>query len=147
MENTEEIGILLIEDNPEDAELTLRALKKSNGSANLLHLKDGVEALDFIFCRGPYSQRNFEIQPKIILLDLKMPRVNGMEVLQKIKSNDSTKTIPVIVLTSSKEDPDIDKCYQLGANSYIVKPVGYENFTKTVSELGLYWRMLNTTKH
>jgi two-component system response regulator len=145
MEKTE-VGILLVEDNQEDAELTIRALKKNNLSANLVHVKDGAEALEFIFCNGKYSNRNFEIKPKIILLDLKMPKVNGMEVLQEIKSNEDTKAIPVIVLTSSKEDPDIKTCYQRGANSYIVKPVGFDNFTKAVSELGMYWLLLNTTK-
>jgi two-component system response regulator len=145
MEKTE-VGILLVEDNQEDAELTIRALKKNNLSANLVHVKDGAEALEFIFCTGKYANRNFEIKPKIVLLDLKMPKVNGMEVLQEIKSNGETKSIPVIVLTSSKEDPDIKTCYQLGANSYIVKPVGFDNFTKAVSELGIYWLLLNTAR-
>jgi two-component system, response regulator len=145
MEKTE-VGILLVEDNQEDAELTIRALKKNNLSTNLVHVKDGAEALEFIFCTGNYSNRNIEMKPKIILLDLKMPKVNGMEVLQEIKSNEDTKAIPVIVLTSSKEDPDIKTCYQRGANSYIVKPVGFDNFTKAVSELGMYWLLLNTTK-
>jgi len=145
MENNE-IEVLLVEDNEEDAELTIRALKKNNLPVNLMHVKNGAEALDFIFCTGVYSKRNFENKPKIILLDLKMPKINGIEVLQKIKSNAETKAIPVIVLTSSKEDPDIERCYQLGANSYIVKPVDFANFTKVVSDLGMYWLLLNTCK-
>jgi len=145
MENSE-IGILLVEDNPEDAELTIRALKKNNIPVSLLHVEDGAKALEFIFCTGEYATRNFDIKPKIVLLDLKMPKVSGMEVLEKIKSNDATKSIPVIVLTSSKEDPDIEKCYQLGANSYIVKPVGFSNFTNAVADLGMYWLLLNTSR-
>ena len=145
MQNTE-IDVLLVEDNAEDAELTIRALKKNNLPMNLLHLKDGAEALDFIFCKGAYADRTFDTKPKIILLDLKMPKVNGMEVVKKIKSHEETKSIPIVVLTSSKEDPDIEKCYSLGANSYIVKPVGFDNFTKAVSELGMYWLSLNTPK-
>lgn len=145
MENTE-VGILLVEDNLEDAELTIRALKKNKLADNLVHLKDGAQALEFLFCTGAYANRNFEMQPKIVLLDLKMPKVNGMEVLKEIKSNEHTKPIPVIVLTSSKEDPDIHTCYRLGANSYIVKPVGFDNFTNAVSELGLYWLLLNTAR-
>jgi len=112
----------------------------------LVHVKDGAEALEFIFCTGKYSGRNFNLKPKIVLLDLNMPKINGVDVLKKIKSNDLTKAIPVIVLTSSKEDPDIENCYQLGANSYIVKPVGFDNFTKAVGELGMYWLLLNTAK-
>ena len=145
MENTE-IGILLVEDNAEDAELTIRALRKNNIPATVLHVKDGAEALEYIFCTGKFADRNINVKPKLILLDLKMPKVNGIEVLDKIKSSEQTKAIPVVVLTSSKEDPDIEKCYQIGANSYIVKPVGFDNFTKAVSELGLYWLLLNTTK-
>jgi len=137
------IEILLVEDNYDDAELTIRALKKNNILNHLLHLKDGAEALEFIFCTGKYASRNIEIKPKIILLDLNMPKISGIEVLQKIKSNEATKAIPVIVLTSSKEDPDVHNCYQVGANSYIVKPVGFENFTKAISELGLYWLLRN----
>jgi two-component system response regulator len=142
MENND-IEILLVEDNPSDAELTIRALKRSKIVNSLIHLKDGADALDFIFCEGKYADRVMSSKPKLILLDLKMPKVNGIEVLRKIKSTDSTKAIPVVVLTSSKEDPDIQTCYDLGANSYIVKPVEFESFTKAVSEIGIYWMLLN----
>ena len=141
MEN--EIEILLVEDNMGDAEMTIRALKKNNLANKLIHLKDGAEALDFIFAEGNYSMRKVENIPKVILLDLKMPKVNGIQVLQKIKSDDRTKKIPVVVLTSSKEDPDIQECYNLGVNSYVVKPVQFEQFVKAVSELGFYWMILN----
>jgi len=139
----DEIEIVLVEDNPDDAELTIRALKKGNISNNLIHLKDGAEALEFIFCTGQYSDRSESINPKIILLDLNMPKISGIEVLRKIKSDERTKTIPVVVLTSSQEDPDVQTCYKLGVNSYIVKPVGFANFTKAISELGLYWVLQN----
>lgn len=138
-----EVEILLIEDNPHDAELTVRALKKYHIANSLVHLKDGAEALDFIFGKGTYEGRNIENRPKVILLDLKMPKVDGMEVLRRVKGDDATKKIPVVILTSSKEDPDINKCYELGVNSYIVKPVEFDNFLKAVSELGLYWKILN----
>lgn len=142
MENIE-IEILLIEDNPSDAELTIRALKKGNIANKIVHLKDGAEALDFLFGQGEYARRNINNKPKVILLDLKMPKVNGIEVLQKVKNNLLTKKIPVIILTSSNEDPDIKTCYELGVNSYIVKPVGFDNFTDVVSKLGFYWLLLN----
>jgi len=140
---TNEIEIVLVEDNPDDAELTIRALKKNNIFNSLIHLKDGAEALEFLSCTGKFSDRSPNVNPKIILLDLKMPKVNGIEVLRRIKSDEQTRSIPVVVLTSSKEDPDVQTCYQLGVNSYIVKPVGFENFTKAVSELGMYWILLN----
>jgi len=138
-----EIEILLIEDNMNDAELTIRALKKNNLANKLVHLKDGAEAIDFIFAEGNYSGRKVENVPKVILLDLKMPKVNGIEVLKKIKADERTKKIPVVMLTSSNEDPDIQECYRLGVNSYVVKPVRFEQFVKSVSELGLYWMILN----
>jgi two-component system response regulator len=138
-----EVEILLIEDNMNDAELTIRALKKNNLANKLVHLEDGQEALDFIFAEGNYSDRKIADTPKVILLDLKMPKINGIQVLQKIKSDERTKKIPVIVLTSSKEDPDIQECYRLGVNSYVVKPVQFEKFLNAVSELGLYWMILN----
>jgi two-component system response regulator len=140
-----EVEILLIEDNPHDAELTIRALKKHHIANNLVHLKDGAEALDFLFGTGMYKERNIQNKPKVILLDLKMPKVDGIEVLRRIKGNDDTKKIPVVILTSSKEDPDINRCYELGANSYIVKPVEFDNFLKAVTDLGLYWMILNQT--
>ena len=134
---------MLIEDNPNDAELTIRALKKKNLANSIIHLKDGAEALDFIFCQGQYKERDINNRPRAILLDLKMPKVNGLEVLQRVKADARTRSIPVIVLTSSNEDPDVKKCYELGVNSYIVKPVGFDNFTKAVAELGFYWLLLN----
>jgi two-component system response regulator len=137
------IEILIIEDNPSDAEMTIRALKKNNLANHVVHLKDGAEALDYIFCEGDYSSRDMNNLPKVILLDLKMPKLNGIQVLEKLKSNEATKKIPVVVLTSSKEDPDIQECYRLGVNSYVVKPVKFEAFVKAVSELGLYWMILN----
>lgn len=138
-----EVEILLIEDNPNDAELTMRSFKKNNITNNVLHLKDGAAALEFLFASGEFAGRNVNNKPKVILLDLKMPKVDGVEVLQKIKANENTKSIPVVVLTSSKEDPDIQRCYMLGANSYIVKPVDFDSFQKVVTQLGLYWMLLN----
>lgn len=142
MEN-DTIDILLIEDNVDDAELTIRALKKNKIPCAIVHLKDGSEALDFIFCSGKYATRSMDVKPKVILLDLNMPKISGIEVLRKIKSDERTKSVPVIVLTSSKESPDVHVCYQLGANSYIVKPVGFENFTNAITEMGLYWLLRN----
>jgi two-component system response regulator len=143
MTDKDTVEILLVEDNLSDAELTIRALKKKNLSNNLVHLKNGAEALDFIFARGAFEGRNPFIVPKVILLDLKMPKVDGLEVLREIRKDERTKKIPVVVLTSSKEDPDIEACYALGVNSYIVKPVDFENFLKAVSDLGFYWLLLN----
>src|ERR1044071_1346186 len=137
------IEILLVEDNPSDAKLTIRALQKNNLCNNITHLSDGAEALDFIFAEGKYQGRDIANRPKIVLLDLKMPKVGGIEVLQRIKSDSRTKMIPVIVMTSSKEDVDITQCYKLGVNSYVVKPVGFENFSKAVVEMGLYWMLIN----
>ncbi len=141
--NTNEIEILLIEDNMNDAEMTMRSLKKSNVSNKVLHLKDGEIALEYIFGTGQFEGRNINHKPKVILLDLKMPKVDGLEVLKKIKSDENTKAIPVVILTSSKEDPDIKTCYSLGVNSYIVKPVDFDGFHKVVAELGLYWVLTN----
>ena len=142
MENSE-LEILLVEDNMNDAELTIRALRKNNIANHIIHLKDGAIAIDFLFGNGEYEGRNINKKPKVILLDLKMPKVGGIEVLEKIKSNELTKRIPVVMLTSSKEHPDVEKAYLLGANSYIVKPVDFESFRKTVNDLGIYWMMLN----
>jgi len=141
------IEILFVEDNMDDATLTMRALKKSGLSNVLFHLKDGAEALDFIYRKGIYASRNIEDRPKLILLDLKMPKISGIEVLEKIKSHPFYKAIPVVILTSSKEDPDIKRCYELGANSYIVKPVESDNFFHTIKELGMYWMILNQPPH
>ncbi len=138
-----DIEILFAEDSTDDALLTIRALKKSGLTNKIQHVKDGVEALDFIYCRGDYISRNIDQHPKLILLDLKMPKVSGIEVLEKIKSDPKTNSIPVVVLTSSKEDPDIKKCYALGVNSYIVKPVESDNFFQVLKELGYYWMIHN----
>jgi len=143
MNNNNQIEILLIEDNLNDAELTSRALFKNKIANQITHLKDGAEALEFLFGTGKYKGRDTDNKPKVILLDLKMPKVSGIEVLEQIKTDSNTKTIPVVVLTSSKEHPDIEKCYRLGVNSYIVKPVDFENFSRAVAELGLYWLLLN----
>jgi len=137
-----DIEILFVEDSIDDAVLTIRGLKKSGLTNKIHHVQDGVEALDFIFCRKAYASRNINEHPKLILLDLKMPKVSGMEVLEKLKSS-HMKSVPVVILTSSKEDPDIKKCYALGANSYIVKPVESDKFFDTIKELGLYWMILN----
>lgn len=141
--SSDEIEILLVEDNQDDAVLTIIALKKKNLGNKLIHLKDGVEALDFIYGTGAYERQRTNFNPKVILLDLKMPRMNGLEVLQKLKSDPQTAAIPVVILTSSAEDPDIKTAYKLGANSYIVKPVEFDNFSQMVSELGMYWVILN----
>jgi CheY-like chemotaxis protein len=141
--NNDEIEILLVEDSKEDAALAIRALKKKNLGNKLVHLNDGVEALDFIYGTGNYEGQKGNFLPKVILLDLKMPRLNGMEVLKKIKSDPQTKAIPVVILTSSAEDPDIKTAYELGANSYIVKPVEFDNFSQVVSDLGMYWVVMN----
>ncbi len=142
MENTE-IEILLIEDNLSDAEMTIRALRKSNIANKIVHLEDGFEAIEFIFGTGEYANRNISNLPKVILLDLKMPRMDGIEVLLKIKGDKRTKKIPVVMLTSSKEDPDIQTCYNLGVNAYVVKPVEINSFSKAISDLGLFWLVIN----
>ena len=137
------IEILLVEDNPDDVELTLRALKKQNISNRIEVVRDGAEALDFIFCTGQYEHRSMENAPKLVLLDLKLPRVDGLEVLEKMKTDPRTKAIPVVVLTSSREERDIVESYKLGVNSYITKPVDFEQFSESVRQLGLYWLLLN----
>ena len=137
------IDILLIEDNPNDVELTLRALRKNN-LANSIHVfSDGAEALDYFFANGEFLDRDMSSSPKLVILDLKLPKIDGLEVLKQIKSNDRTRLIPVVVLTSSKEENDVIAGYRLGANSFIVKPVDFERFTNTISELGMYWLLLN----
>jgi two-component system response regulator len=144
--NTNEVEILLVEDSPDDAALAIRALRNQNLSNKLVHLKNGAEAFDFFFGEGDFVGRNLEQVPKLVLLDLKMPKVNGLEVLERIKADPRTKCIPVVILTSSAEDPDIKKCYELGAHSYIVKPVDFDNFSKAVTQLGFYWMLLNQSK-
>ena len=138
-----QVEVLLVEDNIHDAELTIRALRKVNLANNLVHVKDGQEALDFIFAEGKYAGREASNLPKVILLDIKMPKVDGIEVLRRIKSGENSKTIPIVIMTSSKEEQDIINSYQLGVNSYVVKPVDFEGFAKAVSELGLYWLLTN----
>ncbi len=138
-----EIEILLVEDSASDAEMTLNALELHGFINKILHVKDGVAALDYLFAEGKYAQRQIENTPRLILLDLKMPKVSGVEVLEKIRADSRTRRIPVVILTSSKEDPDIQKCYDLGANSYVVKPVDFQEFQKAISDLGLYWMMIN----
>ncbi len=141
------VEILFVEDSKDDAVLTIRALTKSGFANKLHHVVDGAEALDFIYCRGAYSSRNPSEFPKLILLDLKMPKVSGTEVLEKVKSDPANKSIPVVMLTSSNEGPDIEKCFALGANSYIVKPVDSDNFFHTIKEIGLYWMILSQPAH
>jgi two-component system response regulator len=142
--NKNYVDLLLVEDNINDAELTMRELKKHNMANNVFHVKDGEEALDFIFATGKYSEmRNNLYPPRLILLDIQMPKINGIEVLEKIKSDERTNFIPVVMLTSSKEDPDIQRCYALGVNSYIVKPVDFEGFANAIKNLGFYWLLLN----
>jgi CheY-like chemotaxis protein len=137
------VEILLVEDNATDAELCIRALKKHNLANNLVWVKDGAEALDFLLATGAYSDRNVTCPPKVVLLDLRLPKIDGMEVLRRIKADERARSIPVVVLTSSKEDRDIAESYQLGVNSFISKPVEFDAFAKTVSELGLYWLLVN----
>jgi two-component system response regulator len=137
------VDILLVEDNPQDAELTIRALKKRNLANSLFVVEDGVEALDFLFGRGKYTQREISHHPKVVLLDLKLPKLNGLEVLQVIKTDTRTRAIPVVMVTSSAEDPDIKAAYELEANSYVVKPVDFDAFLETMSHLGFYWLLVN----
>ncbi len=138
------VDILLVEDNLNDAELTIRQLKKNNLANSLAHAVNGEDALEFIFATGKYENtRTIDNLPKLILLDIQMPKLNGLEVLEKIKSDSRTKRIPVVMLTSSKEDPDIKKCYDLGANSYIVKPVNFDGLADAIKNLGFYWLLLN----
>jgi two-component system response regulator len=141
--NNGKIDIVLCEDNIDDAELTIRALAKQGLSNSLIHLKDGEELLQYVFCYGPYTDRNAGHLPRLIILDLKMPKVDGLEVIRKLKSDKRTCMIPVVLLTSSKEEKDIMESYALGVNSYIVKPVEFEGYVKAVSTLGLYWLILN----
>jgi two-component system response regulator len=141
--DTGAVEILLVEDNPNDAELTLRALRKHNLANRLLHVKDGAEALEFLYGKDAEDQDEVKHTPRLILLDLKLPKVDGTEVLRKIKADNRTRTIPVVVLSSSRENRDLEECYALGVNSYIVKPVEFENFAKVVSDLGFYWMLLN----
>jgi two-component system, response regulator len=143
MNSTNVVEILIVEDSPQDLELTKRALRKANVSNHIQIARDGEEALEFLFCEGAYADRKGENQPKVILLDLKLPKIDGLEVLQRIKGDPRTQAIPVVALTSSKEQRDVVESYKLGVNSYIVKPVNFEGFIKAVHDLGLYWLLLN----
>jgi two-component system, response regulator len=139
----EQVEILLVEDNPDDLELALHALRKG-GLANQVEVaRDGEQALDFLFCRGPYAHRSIMNPPKLVLLDLKLPKVNGLQVLEQLKSNPATKAIPVAILTASREEQDLVKSYRLGVNSYIQKPVDFEQFRETVKEASLFWLVVN----
>ncbi len=138
-----EVEILLVEDDPGDAELALRALRKHKLANKIVHVTDGEQALDFVFCRGSYSHRSMENGPRVIILDLKLPKVDGLEVLRAMKGDERARMIPVVVLTSSKEEQDVVESYRLGVNSYIVKPVDFDKFVEAVKQLGMYWLLLN----
>ena len=135
--------ILLVEDNPDDEALTIRALRKNNIGNRLAVVRDGAEALDFLFCTGVYADRDAHDKPQVILLDLKLPKVDGLEVLRQLRANPSTHLLPVVILTSSKEEQDMIRGYSLGANSYVRKPVDFNEFVEAVRQLGLYWLVLN----
>jgi two-component system response regulator len=141
--NSENLDILLVEDNKDDMDLTLHALKREKLANHIFVARDGEEALDFLFCRGAFAQRSFEHPPKLVLLDLKLPKVDGMEVLKQVKSDPRTKNIPIVIMTSSKEERDLVSGYKLGANSYIQKPVDFDQFRETVKSIGLYWLVIN----
>lgn len=140
---TAPIEILLVEDNPDDEELTLLTLEEYQLAAQVYVVRDGVEALDFLFAEGRYANRTPNTPPRLMLLDLKLPRLNGLQVLERVKADSHLRTMPVVVLTSSREDRDVARCYQLGANSYIVKPVEFDAFKDAIRQLGQYWRLLN----
>lgn len=143
MKDYDVVEILIVEDNPADAELTIRALRK-NHLVNTIHVaENGEDALDYIFNRNQNSDQIYEHQLKVVFLDLKLPKINGLEVLRAIKSDPKTKSLPVVILTSSKENPDIKAAYELGANSYIVKPVDFDDFINAMSQTGLYWLLVN----
>ena len=142
-EKTELIDVLLVEDNPDDTELTIHALTEGNKSIHLLHLKDGVEALNFVFSKRTLEKLKNHNELKLVLLDLKLPKLDGLEVLRKIREDERTKTLPVVILTSSREKRDIAEAYKLGVNSYVVKPVGFDNYVKTISSLAFYWSLVN----
>jgi two-component system, response regulator len=141
--NSFETEILLVEDSPDDADLAIHALRREHLANNIIVARDGAEALDFLFCRESFADRSFEHPPKLILLDLKLPKVDGIEVLQQIKDDPRTRSIPVVILTSSREEQDLVRSYDLGANSYIQKPVDFEKFRETVKTVGLYWIVIN----
>jgi len=138
-----ETDILLVEDSPEDVELVSHVLRRGNLAHNIHVARDGEEALDFLFCRGAFAERSFDHPPKIVLLDLKLPKVDGIETLEQVKRDPRTKAIPVVILTSSNEESDLVRCYELGVNSYIQKPVDFDQFRHTISTAGLYWMAVN----
>ena len=140
-----EVEILLVEDNPHDLELTMRALKKGNLANSITAVRDGAEALDFVFGRGQYAGRNPLSGPRVIFLDLKLPKVDGIDVLRAVKSDERTKKIPIVIITSSAEERDRVESYQLGVNSYVVKPIEFDAFMKTITDLGFYWLAVNKT--
>lgn len=137
------VDVLLVEDNPDDTELTVHALTEGNKTLHLLHLKDGVEALNFIFAKKAYENHRVQNNLRLVLLDLKLPRLDGLEVLRKIREDDKTHTLPVVILTSSREKRDITEAYKLGVNSYVVKPVGFDSYVKTISSIASYWSLVN----
>lgn len=141
--NNAAVEILLVEDNPDDVELALYALKKNSLANQIQIARDGEEALDFLFCRGQFSDRRFDMPPKVVLLDLKLPKIDGLEVLRQVKSDPRTKSVPIVVMTSSKEQRDMVEGYQLGVNSYIQKPVDFDQFRDIIKELGFYWLVIN----
>ena len=141
--NAGELDILLVEDNQDDRDLALHALQRAKVANRIFVVRDGEEALDFLFCRGAYAERSFDHPPKLVLLDLKLPKVDGMEVLKQVKSDTRTRTIPIVIMTSSKEERDLASGYNLGANSYIQKPVDFDQFRETVKSVGLYWLVIN----
>ncbi len=143
MDYWEPVDILLVEDNPHDAGLAIRALQKHDFANRLFLVEDGAEALDFVFCRGKYTKRDPAYSPKVILLDVKLPKLNGLEVLRDLKMDERTRSIPVVMVTSSREDPDIQAAYDLGANSYVVKPVEFDIFVEIMNNLGFYWLLIN----
>ncbi len=143
MDNIGRGDILLVEDNPQDADLAIRALNKRHVVSPLYLVQDGAEALDFLFAEGKYAHRQGAKLPRVVVLDLKLPKVSGLEVLQAVKSDDRTRKIPVVVLTSSREDSDVERAYALGVNSYVVKPVAFDAFMEAISSLGLYWMRVN----
>ena len=143
MNQGDQVEILMVEDNPNDAELALRSLKKNNITNSVVQVTDGEEALDFLFARGKFAGRSLENRPKVVLLDLKLPKVDGLELLRAMRADPRTKLIPVVVLTTSREESDIVESYRLGVNSYIVKPVDFDKFMDAVKDMGLYWLLLN----
>lgn len=143
MNDQDVVDILLVEDSPQDAELTIRALKKHNLANRLFHVQDGAEALDFLFARGKFQGRRIDVSPKVVLLDLKLPKVNGLEVLRSMKNDPHLQTIPVVMVTSSAEHPDVKAAYNLGANGYVIKPVQFDAFMEAMSKVGIYWLMVN----